>query len=314
MLQTPTLGDIYRPIEKDLADFQSSLKAQLRSDDPLLQELGDYIVAIAGKHLRPALTILTARMGGEKTDFPIRLAIAIELLHTATLIHDDIVDGSKFRRNRESLNHKWGTEIALIGGDYVYAKVFLSLAEVADPRISQMFSHCALKICEGEMKQIETRRAPFVSEENYLSMIYKKTAILFETACAAGGYTAKFSVPQIAKLAEYGKNFGMAYQIADDCLDLVGSAEVLGKENGSDFEKSDPTLPMIYLMNELNGDFPSKDFAKVRDLAVERGAVERSLALAKSYGAKAVAALESVPAGPYRKSLLDLVDFTLQRV
>lgn len=314
MIQTPTLADIYRPIEKDLADFQTSLKSQLRSDDPLLQELGHYIVEIAGKHLRPALTILTARMSGERTDLPIRMAIAIELLHTATLIHDDIVDGSKFRRNRESLNQRWGTEIALIGGDYIYAKAFSALSDIADPRANQMFSLCALKICEGEMKQVETRKTPYVSEEKYLSMIYKKTAVLFETACAAGGYAAGLSLPEIAKLAEYGKAFGMAYQIADDCLDLVGTAEVLGKENGSDFEKSDPTLPLIYLMGELNGDFPSRDFAKARDLAVERGAVERSLALAKRYGAEASAALASVPAGPCRKSLQDLIDFTLQRV
>lgn len=314
MIQTPTLSDIYRPIEKDLADFQSSLKTQLRSDDPLLRELGEYIVEIAGKHLRPALTIFTARMSGEKTDLPIRLAIAIELLHTATLIHDDIVDGSKFRRNRESLNQKWGTEIALICGDYIYAKAFSSLSDIADPRVNQMFSLCALKICEGEMKQVETRKTPFVSEESYLTMIYKKTAVLFETACAAGGYAAGLQLPQIQKLAEYGKSFGMAYQIADDCLDLIGSAEVLGKENGSDFEKSDPTLPLIYLMNELNGDFPADDFAKARDLAVERGAVSRSLALAKRYAAQAVSALEASPATPCRKSLLDLVDFTLQRV
>lgn len=314
MIQAPALTDIYRPIEKDLAEFQTQLKAQLRSDDPLLQELGEYIVQISGKHLRPALTIFTARMSGEKTQLPIQLAIAIELLHTATLIHDDIVDGSKFRRNRESLNQKWGTEIALIGGDYVYARAFASLSEAADTRLMQMFGLCALRICEGEMKQVETRRAPHVSESSYLTMIYKKTAVLFETACAAGGYAAGLSAAQIQKLAEYGKAFGMAYQIADDCLDLVGSAEVLGKENGSDFEKSDPTLPMIYLMAELNGDFPARDFAKVRDLAVQRGTVERSLALAKTYGAQAAAALESVPASAWRKSLLDLIDFTLQRV
>lgn len=314
MIQTPTLTDIYRPIEKDLAGFQAALKNQLRSDDPLLQDLGRYIIEIAGKHLRPALTLLAARMSGEKTDLPIRLAIAIELLHTATLIHDDIVDGSDSRRGRESLNRKWGTEIALIGGDYIYAKAFSSLSEIADPRINQMFSLCALKICEGEMKQVETRKTPLVSEEKYLSMIYKKTAVLFETACAAGGYAAGLALPQIQKLAEYGKSFGMAYQIADDCLDLIGTAEVLGKENGSDFEKSDPTLPMIYLMGELGADFPTGDFARVRDLAVQRGAVEKSLALAKSYGQKAAACLESSPADPCRKSLLDLIEFTLQRV
>lgn len=314
MIQTPTLSDIYRPIEKDLASFQSSLRSQLRSEDPLLQELGDYIVEIAGKHLRPALTIFTARMSGEKTDLPIRLAIAIELLHTATLIHDDIVDGSHFRRNRESLNQKWGTEIALICGDYIYAKAFSAFSEIADPRINQMFSLCALKICEGEMKQVEARRSPLVSEEKYLSMIYKKTAALFETACAAGGYAAGLPLARIQQLSEYGKAFGMAYQIADDCLDLVGTSEVLGKENGSDFEKSDPTLPLIYLMSEMNGDFPRSDFAKARDLAVERGAVERSLTLARQYGAQAAAALQSSPATPCRKSLLELVDFTLQRV
>jgi octaprenyl-diphosphate synthase len=297
-----------------LADFQSSLKAQLRSDDPLLQDLGHYILDIAGKHLRPAVTLLSARMSGESTDLPIRMAIAIELLHTATLIHDDIVDGSEFRRNRESLNRKWGTEIALIGGDYIYAKAFSSLSEIADPRVNQMFSLCALRICEGEMKQVETRKTPFVSEEHYLSMIYKKTAVLFETACAAGGYAAGLPLPQIQHLAEYGKCFGMTYQIVDDCLDLVGTAEVLGKENGSDFEKSDPTLPLIYLMEELNGAFPAHDFAKVRVLAVQKGAVERSLKVARKYAAQAVAALEHSPAGPFRKSLLDLVDFTLQRI
>ena len=314
MLQTLALSDIYRPIDKDLTAFQTALQEQLHSEDPLLRDIGRHILEISGKHLRPALTIFTARMHGETTDLPIRMAITIELLHTATLVHDDIVDGSSFRRNRESLNQKWGNEIALIGGDYIYAKAFLSLSEIADPRVNRMFSHCALRICEGEMKQVETRKTPRVTEEQYLAMIQKKTAVLFETACAAGGYAAGLSAPQVQKLAEYGRCFGMTYQIVDDCLDLVGSAKVLGKENGSDFEKNDPTLPLIYLMGEMNGDFPAGDFARVRALAVERGAVERSLAVARRYAAQAAAALESSPAGPCRKSLLDLIDFTLQRV
>ncbi len=314
MIQSPTLADIYRPIQKDLIDFKDDLKKHLSSEDPLLGEMGNYIIEISGKQLRPALILLTARMCGNKTDLPIRMAIAIELLHTATLIHDDIVDGSKFRRGRETLNQRWGTDIALICGDYIYAKAFAALSNIADARVNQMFSECALRICEGEMKQIETRQTAILTEETYLTMIYKKTAVLFETACAAGGYAAGKSLPQIQKLAQYGKSFGLAYQIADDCLDLIGTAEVLGKENGSDFEKSDPTLPMIYLMNELNGDFPAKDFIKARDLAVERGAVTRSLALAKKHAAQAVASLADSPDSPCRKSLLDLIDFTLQRV
>ena len=224
------------------------------------------------------------------------------------------------------MNAKWGNEVSLICGDFIYAKAFSVLSALGDPKINEMFSGCALKICEGEIKQVETRSAEKVDEEAYLSMIYNKTAALFETACSSGGYVAALDLPQLEALANYGKNLGMAFQMVDDCLDLVGEEEVLGKSTGSDFAKNDPTLPLIYLaqaessksgeaVEQLRqGQRTGLKLEELKSQALSSGAIEKSIQLARQYAGLAAQSLQNFPESPYRKSLLDLVNYTVQRV
>ena len=251
MIVTHDLSEIYSPIKRDLDLFHKMIRDEIRSKDPFIQSIIDYLLGLSGKHLRPALAILSARLGGDRTDVPVRLAIAIELLHTATLVHDDIIDGSMYRRNQLSMNAKWGTEVSIICGDYLYAKAFSILSSMDDQRINRLFATCAKTMCEGEMKQVETRKSTAVSEEAYNQIILKKTASLFQAACAVGGHVSGLAQNMVQALGEYGRNFGLAFQISDDCLDIIGAQENLGKKAGLDFEKSDPTLPLIYLYESL---------------------------------------------------------------
>ncbi len=329
MIETLGLAEIYKPIKSDLDHFNSLIRKELSSRDPFIHRIYEHLLNISGKNLRPALAILSARLLGNRTETPIRVAMAIELLHTATLIHDDIIDGSMYRRNQPSMNAKWGIEISIICGDHLYSKAFTILSELADPTINKMFSTCARTMCEGEMKQVETRKDTELGEAAYIEIILKKTASLFQAACAAGGYLAQQPPGTIQRIGEYGKNYGLLFQINDDCMDLVGNDEELGKKAGLDFDKSDPTLPLIYLFQNLsatareefkkitNGaSAPEKAdyFERVRAMVLREGIPERCMALARRYGADALAALEGFPDSPCRKSLVDLVDYTLQRV
>jgi octaprenyl-diphosphate synthase len=323
------LAEIYKPIRGDLELFKRLIREELDSPDVFIRSILDYLLGISGKHLRPALAILSARLGGNRTDVPVRLAIAIELLHTATLIHDDIIDGSMYRRNQLSMNAKWGVEVSIICGDYLYAKAFSILSALGDAEINRMFSLCARTMCEGEMKQVERRKSLDMGEEAYTEIIRKKTASLFQAACAVGGYVARRDVATLRRLSDYGLHFGLAFQIADDCLDIVGEEEEIGKKAGLDFEKRDPTLPLIYLYETLA---PSErdelrrlgeasgaadrlaGFQRIKELCVERGVVERAMERAREHAARAAESLRAEADSPYRKSLLDLVDYALQRI
>ena len=324
MLQTLSLSEIYRPVEKDLERFQNALKEAIYSEDPFLRELGEYFLKISGKHLRPAVTLLCSKLGKSQDDLAIRLAISIELLHTATLVHDDIVDGALHRRSHPSLNAKWGSDVSLIWGDFIYAKAFQTLSSIGNSKINQMFSACAQGVCEGEMKQVETRNAKLVNEDDYLAMIHKKTAVLFKTACLAGGFASGCKKEELERLAEYGKNLGMTFQIVDDCLDFIGEEEVLGKAQGADLAAHDPTLPLIYLLESdsekekaldklLQDSASPEQFKAIKDRVISSGSISRSLERAQSYANAAVRSLEGIQESIYRKSLLDLVDYTIQR-
>ena len=330
MIHTLELTDIYRPVQAELDRFKIAIRDDLRSDDPFLNSINEYLLQLSGKHLRPALAILSSRLSGNTTDTPIRLAIAIELLHTATLIHDDIIDESMFRRNQLTLNAKWGNEVSIIAGDYLYAKAFSILASFQDPLLNAAFSQCARTMCEGEMKQVEKRKDLFIGEDAYLTIILKKTASLFQAACAAGGY---FSHPQdrgrIEALNEYGKNLGMAFQITDDCLDITGKEEQLGKNPGLDIQKNDATLPLIYYAETLDRDSqreffalltsPSENgrretFEKIKSQITASGVLDKCMERAQHYAGAAHEAVRRLPESVYRKSLSDLVDYTIQRV
>jgi geranylgeranyl pyrophosphate synthase len=178
-----SLNDICAPIQDGLGGFQAEMKKELSSTDPLIQAMHEHILKMTGKHLRPILTILTSRLNGKAPVEAVKLGVAVELIHTATLVHDDIIDESEFRRNQPTVHSRWGRDLSIVSGDYLYAKAFMILAGFGDPMISQGFAHCAHIMCEGEMKQIEKRKDFSLAEQEYLKIIHKKTAALFQAAC-----------------------------------------------------------------------------------------------------------------------------------
>lgn len=320
-----TLNEIYSPIDRELDDFSECLKKELASDDPLIHEIHQHLLKMTGKFLRPALTILCSKTGGEGHPNAVKLAAAIELIHTATLVHDDIIDESDLRRNMPSIHSKWGTEISIVSGDYLYAKAFVLLASLQDIWISRAFAGCAHVICEGEMKQIEKRKSFLMSEVEYLKIIHQKTAALFQAACMGGAYLSGAGQETIDCLGRYGFNLGMAFQIVDDCLDLTGETESLGKTAGLDIYKNDVTLPLLYLFHGLkDGDRDSLMlaiqkggaglFEKIKCLLVETKSVEKAMQKAQRYVETAVENLRPVKDSPYKESLTLLAQYCVDRI
>ena len=319
------MNDIYAPIEADLKEFDSALKKELASKDRLIADIHGHLLKIGGKFLRPAIALLSYRACGRASAQAVRLAVAIELIHTATLVHDDIIDDSELRRNQQTVYSKWGSEISIVSGDYLYAKAFLLLADFQDSWVNRAFATCAHVMCEGEMKQIEKRNNFRLSEDEYLKIIHQKTAALFQAACAGGAYFGGADPATIEKFARYGFGLGMAFQIVDDCLDLTGETEHLGKNIGLDLYKNDVTLPLLYLFGSL--DEPERAtllavakgdgngaFARIKSLAAEKKAVERAMEKARHYAEEASRELAEIEPSPFKESLLNLTQYCLERV
>ncbi len=320
----PSLNDIYAPIDKELKAFSQSLEKELASQDNLISAIHQHLLKMTGKFLRPVLTLLCSRLENRNNPSAIQLAVAIELIHTATLVHDDIIDNSELRRNQPSIYSKWGREISIVSGDYLYAKAFLTLAGLKDVWVNQAFSACAHVICEGEMKQIEKRNNFLMSEQDYLKIIQQKTAVLFQAACMGGAYFSGTSKENIEKMGDYGLQLGMAFQIVDDCLDLIGETESLGKTVGLDIYKNDVTLPLLYLFQglkpaeresvlaEIQNGGPAL-FEKIRKLALESKSVEKAMDKAREYAEKALENLTGLKDSPYKESLAQLAVHCLER-
>ncbi len=324
LTKQPHLEQIYSPIDEELKAFSLRLEKELASSDPLIHDIHAHILKMSGKFLRPALTLLTSRIEGKKPEEPVRLAAAIELIHTATLVHDDIIDDSQFRRNQPSVHARWGRDISIISGDYLYAKAFLLLASLNDPFLNQAFASCAHIMCEGEMKQVEKRNQFLMSEEEYLKIIHQKTAALFQAACMGGAYYSGTSQENIQALGQYGFGLGMGFQIMDDCLDLIGETKKLGKSTGLDLTKNDVTLPLLYLLQGMDASSRqslvlgmqdgSVDYQKIKALAIEQKAVERAIARARGYIENALQNLKGIPPSAYQQSLEQLGHHCIDRV
>lgn len=324
-LLRPGLNEIYGPVEKELEEFGEVLKKQLASQDTLIHDIHQHLLKMTGKFLRPALVILCLKLGhNHHTREAIKLAVAIELIHTATLVHDDIIDDSETRRNQPSIHSKWGREISIVSGDYLYAKAFMLLADLKDVWINQAFAACAHVICEGEMKQIEKRADFFMDEKEYLRIIHQKTASLFQAACMGGAYYSGLGQDKIEKLGDFGFRLGMAFQIIDDCLDLTSDVENLGKPAGLDLSKHDATLPILYLFQRLD-DVEKKRLMEeikigdpsllnvVRKLALQTKSIEQATVKAKHYVEEAIQDLAEFKDSPYKESLINLADHCLER-
>jgi len=249
------LKEIYKPIERDLAEVKEEMRRHFGEEDGFMKRVIGDIIDYSGKLLRPALALLAFSEGNNNSKDRsniIKLASIIELIHTATLIHDDVIDETTLRRHKTTVHTKWGDKISVLFGDYLFSRSFTVLCQLGWPEIVCALANTINLICEGELKQINRAYDWDLTEKDYLSIIQKKTASLFSFSCFCGGRLGKVAANEIQALANYGLNFGIAFQIVDDCLDFIGDEKVMGKSLGSDLRKGKITLPLIYLLNSTS--------------------------------------------------------------
>ncbi|WHI48816.1 octaprenyl diphosphate synthase [Microbulbifer sp. VAAF005] len=260
----------HRVAAEDFAAVNQRILDQLHSDVPLVENIGHYLVEAGGKRLRPLLVLLCAKACGYQGENHIDLATIIEFIHTATLLHDDVVDTSDMRRGRLTANAKWGNAPSVLVGDFLYSRAFQMMVALEDMNIMAILSETTNTIAEGEVQQLVNAGDPAVSEENYFTVIHKKTGALFEAACETAAVLANCSSEEQTALKLYGRHLGLAFQLVDDALDYRGNSEELGKNVGDDLAEGKPTLPLIYTM--ANG---SKEQALLVKTAIEQRSAEK---------------------------------------
>ena len=297
---------------------------ELSSDVILINQMGHYIVGSGGKRLRPMLLLLAAKALGGASDSHLLLAAVIEFIHTATLLHDDVVDDSDLRRGKESANAVWGNAASILVGDYLYSSAFEMMVRTGNMRVMEILSKTTTAIAEGEVLQLLNCNNPETTEEKYLEVIARKTAILFSAATKLAAVIAGASAETEQGLAEYGQHLGIAFQLIDDALDYKASKEELGKNLGDDLAEGKPTLPLIYAIKNGN-----QSEAKIIIDAIKNGqrdafnevyaVVQRTKAIdyteqrAHEEAQKAITALNILPESEYKEALILLARFSVQR-
>lgn len=299
------------------------IRSRLNSDVVLIRTIGEYIISAGGKRMRPVLLLLVAQALGYKGNHHHLMAAAVEFIHTATLLHDDVVDESDLRRGRGTANAVFGNAASVLVGDYLYSRAFEMMVDVDSMRIMQIMSGATTVIAEGEVLQLLNVHDPEVSEARYLQVVRFKTAKLFEAAAEAGAVLAGASVAQQEAAAAYGRHIGTAFQLVDDVLDYNGDVGALGKNVGDDLREGKPTLPLIRVLEvgtpeqkQLVREAIEKgeaDFDAVARAIQETGALEHASRCAVAEAALARQAIETLPDSPARQALIDFCTFAIER-
>ncbi|MEW8658736.1 MAG: polyprenyl synthetase family protein [Candidatus Thiodiazotropha endolucinida] len=311
-------------ISDDMDAVDKMIIQQLKSDVVLINRIGGYIVHSGGKRLRPMIVLLAARACGYVGGRHIDLAAIIEFIHTATLLHDDVVDGSDLRRNRETANTVWGNEASVLVGDFLYSRSFEMMVDVGRMPVMDVLSHATNRIAEGEVLQLLNVHNPDTSEAEYMEVIKRKTATLFEAGTRLGGIISEVTEDQQQALADYGLHLGIAFQLVDDALDYNAENTEIGKNIGDDLAEGKPTLPLIQAMKCAdqekrrrlaniieNGGLEEIDF--VMQAIADSDAISYTQQLAHQQAQQAKHALEALPDTPYRQALSSLADFSVAR-
>jgi octaprenyl-diphosphate synthase len=310
----------------DMAGVDALITARMQSEVPVIPALAEHLIAAGGKRLRPLLTVAAARLAGSDNDTCLKLAAAVEFIHTATLLHDDVVDGSQLRRGKVAAHLIWGAAQSVLVGDFLFARAFELMVETNSMKALEILAKASRVIAEGEVLQLTRSHDLNLSQALYLEIIGAKTAELFAAASEAGGVSAGVSAAQSDALRAYGMNLGLAFQLADDALDYGGTTEALGKNAGDDFREGKATLPLLLAIarsGPREAEFWERaigrreqteaDFRRARELIVGTGALDATLDLAGDYADKAKAALSGFPANDWRSSLESLADFAVSR-
>jgi octaprenyl-diphosphate synthase len=317
-----TLEEIRSLVHTDLRAVDEVIRARLKSAVPLVDQVADHIIAGGGKRLRPLLVVLTARACGHEGTGHVEAAAFIEFIHTATLLHDDVVDGSSLRRGRHTANHIFGNQASVLVGDFVYSRAFQMMAALASQPVMEIMALATNVIAEGEVLQLMNAHDPDTTEQRYLEVIYRKTAKLFEAGAEVAAVLAGAPPPLRKALAAYGRHLGTAYQLVDDVLDYRSNPKERGKNLGDDLAEGKPTLPLIQALK----DGSETQRAAIRD-AIKQGGVthlETVVAAIESTGSleyaarrareeadQALASLLTLPDSAYKRGLAALARFAV---
>lgn len=310
---------------QDMAGVNATILEQLNSDVQLINQLGYYIVSGGGKRIRPMIAVLAARAVGYEGNAHVTIAALIEFIHTATLLHDDVVDESDMRRGKATANAAFGNAASVLVGDFIYTRAFQMMTRLGSLRVLDVMSEAVNVIAEGEVLQLMNVNDPDITEENYMRVIYSKTARLFEAASQCSGILADCTPEQEQGLQDYGRYLGTAFQLIDDLLDYSADGQTLGKNVGDDLNEGKPTLPLLHAMR--NG--TAERSAMIRE-AIEQGngrhllepvletmaacgSLEWTRMRAEQEADKAIAALHSIPESPWREALVALAHIAVQR-
>lgn len=318
------IDEIRALISEDMQAADQLIRQQLHSEVVLINQLGAYIINSGGKRLRPVLVLLAARACDYQGNAHIDVAAIIEFIHTATLLHDDVVDDSSLRRGRETANAIWGNEASVLVGDFLYSRSFQMMVAIRSMRVMDILANTTNTIAEGEVMQLLNCQDPDTTEERYMDVIHCKTAKLFEAAAQLGAVLADRPLSEEEALANYGMHLGTAFQLIDDMLDYSDSSAAIGKNIGDDLAEGKPTLPLIYAMRHgapqeasiiretiLQGG--RENIGVITKTIESTGAIAYTTALAKLESERAIAALEAIPESPYKEALISLAEFSVSR-
>lgn len=321
------LVDIFGTLKRDIDFIERQLYKSIQGDDPLLSETSLHLLKAGGKRLRPVFVLLGAKFGEYDINKLQYIAVPLELIHSASLVHDDVIDDAALRRGKPTVKSKWDNKIAMYTGDYIYAKALVLVTELKNPEIHRILAKALVQMSIGEMEQIRDFYNTNQTVRNYLLRIRRKTALLIAVSCQLGAIAAGVSKEHSRLLYQYGYNVGMAFQIRDDLLDLCGTEKAIGKPPGSDMRQGNITLPVIYTLqhsenkekllaeidmirHQADGD---KDTSKAIEYIVNGPGIKMAEALADQFINKALDALEQLPEMKTRTQLKEIAIFVNKR-
>lgn len=312
-------------IAPDLTQTNELIISSLKSDVSLITEISDYIINAGGKRIRPILVLLTAKAFGYDGENHARLAAIIELIHTATLLHDDVVDNSALRRGKQTANAVWDNAASILTGDFLYSRAFQLMVKLDSLDVMKVLATASNRIAEGEVAQLQNCHQPDISVENYLDVIEGKTATLFAAATHLAALVAGQDNTTRQQLHQFGNTIGCAFQIIDDVMDYTSNSDDMGKSLGDDLAEGKPTLPLIYAMQMapqgdadlirqaiLHSDI--KDLDKIVTILNESGALAKARDLAEQQADQAKALLDCMPDNDYKQALLSMCDLAVKRI
>lgn len=319
------LQEIIRPVAADLEAFDKKLDSFLKADSALINAVVKHILASRGKRLRPALVFLSSRSNGLFSSKLIEAALAVELIHTATLLHDDVIDESEIRRGKETVNYQWNNLVSVLMGDFLFARAFRIMVGTGSTELVGSISAATERVSVGELRQVEEVANYDLPEDEYIKIISDKTASLFAVSCEAGPILKKSSAKVRRSFREFGENIGIAFQIADDLLDCIGNSEKTGKIPGNDLTQGKVTLPLIYSISKssqktrreitdlLNNGINKKGISRVLKFITEQGGIDYTYSIARSYSERAGNIIDSLKDNIYSRTLRDILNFTVTR-